>query len=162
MSKRRVAAALSSRPLISVLPTDSVFHSAILMAEANCGSALVLCDGRITGIITERDILIKVVATAADPAKTSVDSVMTRKPVCVHQDTSVTRALYTMKELGFRHLPIIDSDRRPIGIFALRDALPEELAVVSDLRAIALRCSRQLKRETSAGGNWASVAEARQ
>ena len=162
MSERSVAAAISSRPLISVLPTDSVFHSAILMAEANCGSALVLCDGRIAGIITERDILIKVVVASVDPAKTSVDSVMTRKPVCVRQDTRVTHALYTMKELGFRHLPIVDADRRPIGIFALRDAFPDELAVASDLRTTALRCSHLLHRELSAGGNCASAAEARQ
>ena len=162
MSERSVAAAISSRPLISVLPTDSVFHSAVLMAEGNCGSALVLCDGRIAGIVTERDILVKVVAAGADPAKTSVDSVMTRKPVCVRPDTRVTHALYTMKELGFRHLPIIDSDRRPIGIFALRDAMPDELAVAGELRTIALRCSHQLNRDISSGGNWASVAEARQ
>ncbi len=130
------------------------------MAEADCGSALVLNGDTVVGIVTERDILTKVVANAADPTKTSVDSVMTKKPLCVRQETRITHALYTMAELGFWHIAIIDADRRPIGIFTLRDALPEELAVAGDLRTIASKYSHKLNREKFASGNRAGIAEA--
>ncbi len=144
MSDRTVASALPSRPLISVSPGDSVLHAATLMAGANCGSALVLVGEAIVGIVTERDILIKVVAKAVDPAATSVDVVMTKKPVCAHHDMLVTHALYTMWELGFRHMPVVDAERRALGIFALRDALPEELAGADSLTRRVVRLTETL------------------
>ena len=131
--KRTVASALPPRPLVSVAPSDSALHAAKCMAEANCGSALVLSAGLIVGILTERDLLIKVVAAASDPATTTVDCVMTRKPICAHHDMPVTHALYTMREFGFRHLPVIDAGRKPLGVFGMRDALPEELAGAENL-----------------------------
>jgi CBS domain-containing protein len=127
-----------------VAPTDTVLQAAKLMAAANCGSALVLSAETIVGIVTERDIVIKVVAAAIDPATTLVDTVMTKKPVCAHHDTPVTHALYTMRELGFRHIPVLDAERRPLGIFAMRDALPEDLAAADDLTLRATRLTRSL------------------
>lgn len=99
------------------------------MAEANCGSALVLSEGgAVIGIITVRDVIFRIVAKSLDAAATSVESIMTHKPVCAHPEMLVTHALYTMKELGFRHFPVIDSGYKPLGVFSLRDAFPEELA----------------------------------
>lgn len=128
-SERTVASALPSRNLVSVHPTDTVLQAAVLMAEANCGSALVLsAGGAIIGIITVRDIIFKIVAAALDPAATSVEHIMTHRPICAHPEMLVTHALYTMKELGFRHFPVIDASHKPLGVFSLRDAFPEELA----------------------------------
>lgn len=115
------------------------------MAEADCGSALVLSDGAVVGIITERDVLAKIVARALDPVKTSVESVMTRKPVCAHPEMPVTHALYTMKELGFRHFPVINAEHRPLGVFCLRDAFPEELAGADDLAHLKERITKTLE-----------------
>jgi CBS domain-containing protein len=144
MSERTVASALPSRPLIAVSPSDTILQAAVLMAGANCGSALVLSAETIVGIVTERDILIKVVARAVDPATTRVDVVMTKKPVCAHHDMPVTHALYTMRELGFRHMPVVDPDRKPMGVFALRDALPEELAGAANLTQRVVRLTETL------------------
>jgi CBS domain-containing protein len=110
------------------------------MAEVACGSALVLSAGAVVGIITERDILAKIVAKSIDPAKTSVESVMTKDPVCARPEMSVPHALFIMKELGFRHLPVVDDDHIPLGVFALRDALPDELAGA----AVLIRSAEQL------------------
>lgn len=141
---RTVASVLPSRPLVSVAPDDTVLHAARTMTEANCGSALVLSADTIVGIITERDIVIKVVAESIDPAVTRVDAVMTKKPVCAHHDMPVTHALYTMRELGFRHMPVLDAERRPIGVFALRDALPDDLEGAEELTLRKSRLTRSL------------------
>lgn len=143
VSARAVASALPSRPLVSVSPSDSVFQAALRMTEGNCGSALVLAGETIVGIITERDILVKVVAAGADAATTSVDAVMTKKPVCAHHDMPVTHALYTMKELGFRHLPVLDAGRRPLGVFTLRDAMAEEIAGADSLTRRVIRLTNR-------------------
>jgi len=145
-SDRTVASALPSRSIVSVHPDDSVLQAAILMAEANCGSALVLADGAVVGIITERDFIIRIVARSLDPATTSVESVMTRKPVCAHPEMPVTHALYTMKELGFRHFPVIDSGHKPLGVFSLRDAFPDELGEAM----ILLAAKKKLRRPSIA------------
>jgi CBS domain-containing protein len=144
VAERTVSSAMPVRPLVSVAPTDSVLQAARLMAAANCGSALVLSADTIVGIVTERDIVIKVVAAGLDPAVALVDAVMTKKPVCAHHDTPVTHALYTMRELGFRHIPVLDAERRPLGIFAMRDALPEDLAGADNLTLRATRLTRSL------------------
>ena len=126
VSERTVVSALTSQTLLSVPPSASVYRAAVLMAEVACGSALVLSAGAVIGIITERDILSKIVVKSIDPAEASVESVMTKDPVCARPEMSVPHALFIMKELGFRHLPIVDDDHIPLGIFALRDALPDE------------------------------------
>ena len=143
-SDRTVASALPSRHIVVVSPSDSVFRATALMAERDCGSALVLADGIVVGIITERDVITRVVAKGLDPATTSVESVMTRKPVCAHPEMLVTHALYTMRELGFRHFPVIDSGHKPLGVFSLRDAFPEEMAGAYDLAHVKERLTKAL------------------
>ncbi|HEX8986876.1 MAG TPA: CBS domain-containing protein [Rhodocyclaceae bacterium] len=139
---RTVAEALPSRPLVAVGPSDTVLNAAQAMAAANCGSALVLAGDTVVGIVTERDLLIKVIAAGADPASTPVEAVMTKKPICAHHDMPVTHALYTMRELGFRHIPVLDPERHPLGVFALRDALPAELAGAEKLTRNASRIAQ--------------------
>ena len=128
VAERTVVSALTSQALLSVPPSASIHEAAVLMAQLACGSALVLSAGTVVGIVTERDILAKIVAKLLDPAKTSVESIMTKDPVCVRPEMPVPHALFIMKELGFRHLPVVDDDHVPLGVFALRDALPDELA----------------------------------
>lgn len=151
-TERTVAAALPLRDIVSVSPADSVLQAAVLMAQANCGSALVLAGGAVVGIITERDVISRVVAKSLDPAGTSVESAMTRKPVCAHPEMTVTHALYTMRELGFRHFPVIDSAHKPLGVFSLRDAFLDELAGADDLARIKRRKLRKLPAAKIAGG----------
>lgn len=133
MAERTVTSALPSRPLLSVAPGDSVRRAAIQMSEAHCGSAVVLEGKAVVGIVTERDILTKVVAKAVDADAATVDAVMTRNPTCAKPDLPVTHALYLMRDRGFRHLPVVDGGKGVLGIFSLRDALPEELAGVDEL-----------------------------
>ena len=79
------------------------------------------------GILTERDLMTRVVAKALDPATTKVADVMTRSPRCVPPETRVTDAIVIMIERGFRHLPIVSDSGKILGVFSVRDALPREV-----------------------------------
>jgi CBS domain-containing protein len=112
--------------VISVAPEVSVHKAAVVMTQANCGSVLVMQDGKMLGIVTERDLMTRVLAKALDPAATPVASVMTRNPRCVPPETTVSDAVVIMIERGFRHLPV-ESGGKIIGVFSARDALPREI-----------------------------------
>lgn len=122
---RTVKNALSKTPLVTIGPGQSVFEASVLMAERRTGSALVYENGAMVGIITERDLLSRVMAKAADPASTSVREAMTPNPMTVRAGSCVTHALFLMKENGFRHLPVVE-DGAVVGVFSVRDALPDE------------------------------------
>jgi len=77
--------------------------------------------GRLAGILTERDILTKLVGSGADPALMKVDAVMTRKPETLGPDDPVAFALQLMSVGGFRHIPLVDGQGRPVGILSVKD-----------------------------------------
>jgi CBS domain-containing protein len=127
MDERTVLDSMPRQRVISVGPEVTVHKAAVVMTQANCGSALVLGDdGELLGILTERDLMTRVVARALDPATTTAAAVMTRNPRCVPPDTTVSDAIVIMIERGFRHLPVVRSGKI-IGVFSVRDALPREV-----------------------------------
>lgn len=79
------------------------------------------------GIVTERDMMTRVVAKALDPVTTLVSSVMTADPDSVTPETRVADAVLIMIERGFRHLPVVASNGKLLGVFSVRDALPREV-----------------------------------
>ena len=96
------------------------------MKQRDVGSLLVVDGTRLVGIFTERDALFRVIAPGRDPALTAVGDVMTPQPQTMHPDEPFVRALRTMHEGRFRHLPVVEFGR-PIGIVSVRDALDEDL-----------------------------------
>ena len=127
MSERTVLQSMSRRHVLSLGPAATVHDAACAMTRANCGSVLIIDSaGTMQGILTERDLMTRVLAKAADPAKTLVSAVMTRNPRCVPPDTTVSDAVVIMIERGFRHLPVV-SGSKIIGVFSARDALPREI-----------------------------------
>jgi CBS domain-containing protein len=82
---------------------------------------------RLLGIVTERDLMTRVLARALEPKQTPLSQVMTPQPQCVTPETKVSDAVLIMLERGFRHLPIVGPDRKVLGVFSIRDALPREL-----------------------------------
>lgn len=127
MDERTVLSSMPRQRVISVSPETTVHKAAIVMTQANCGSVLVLGpEGALQGILTERDLMTRVVAKALDPAATKVATVMTRNPRCVPPETLVSEAIVIMIERGFRHLPVTRGDKI-IGVFSVRDALPREV-----------------------------------
>lgn len=134
MTERTVFQSISQRHVVSLSPQRSVWDAACIMTKENCGSILVIDGtGVIQGILTERDLMTRVVAKALDPKSTPASEVMTRNPQSVSPETKVAEAVLIMIERGFRHLPIIASSGKILGVFSLRDALPRELGHAKSL-----------------------------
>lgn len=80
-------------------------------------------DGAVTGIVSERDILTKVVGRGIDPARVKVDEVMTPNPESLSPEDPIGFAMNRMAIGGFRHVPIVDARRKPVGILSVRTIL---------------------------------------
>ncbi len=129
MPDRTVFKSMTHRHVLSVAPHATVHEAACQMAAANCGSILVVESGTVlVGILTERDLMNRVLAKGLDANTTPVESIMTRAPVCVEPETKVVDALVIMIEKGFRHLPVVMAKEKQIlGVFSVRDAVPREI-----------------------------------
>ena len=128
MPERTVFQSMSQRHVISVGPNASLYEAACIMTRANCGSVLIVdTPGHLLGILTERDLMTRVLAKALGPTTTLVSAVMTPNPYCAAPDMLVSDAVLVMIERGFRHLPVISSAGKILGVFSVRDALPREI-----------------------------------
>jgi CBS domain-containing protein len=90
------------------------------MRDGSRGCALVTEAGRLVGIFTERDVLMRVVGRSIDFEQTAVSDYMTRDPVTLPSDSSVAFALNRMLIEGFRHIPLVDEQGRPTGVVSMR------------------------------------------
>jgi CBS domain-containing protein len=105
----------------SIGPEATVLDAALLMNEHKIGSLLVLDGGRLVGIITERDLLQRVVAERRDPAALAVCDVMTPELVCAQPDTTLDEARGVMKNRRIRHMPVVGDDGRLRGLVSIGD-----------------------------------------
>jgi CBS domain-containing protein len=99
----------------TVGPDDPVAQAATLMREEDCGAIPVVRDGKLIGIVTDRDITVRAVAEGRDPKKTKVSEVMSADPVTVTPTTDIDEARRVMAEFQVRRLPVVD-DGRLLGI----------------------------------------------
>ncbi|BEP43769.1 CBS domain-containing protein [Variovorax sp. 375MFSha3.1] len=133
MSERTVFQSISRKHVLSVAPQATVRDAACVMTRANCGSVLVMeLPDTLLGILTERDLMTRVLAKGLDPDGTSVREVMTPNPICVPPETLVSDAVVLMLERGFRHLPLV-AGAKVLGVFSVRDALPREIGAAVSL-----------------------------
>ena len=134
MTERTVFQSMSQRHVVSLPPHASVWEAACVMTKANCGSVLIIeANGAMVGILTERDLMTRVLAKALNPQTTKVSEVMTHDPQSVGPDTKVSEAVLIMIERGFRHLPILTPASKILGVFSVRDALPREIGAAVSL-----------------------------
>lgn len=134
MPERTVFQSMAQRHVVSVVPTATVYSAACVMTRANCGSVLVIdASNTLLGIVTERDLMTRLVAKSLDPATTTVADIMTRGPLCVVPETKVADAVLIMIERGFRHLPVVTEANKILGVFSVRDALPREVQTAQSL-----------------------------
>jgi CBS domain-containing protein len=112
-------AEVMNRDVLSVDPTASIGEAAEKMIEGGVGAVVVMEDGvRLTGIITERDLL-RAVAQRARAAEARVRQWMTESVITIEPDTPIQEAAQMMFERNFRHLPV-SRDGRLLGIVSLR------------------------------------------
>lgn len=118
---------VKDRKLYSVEATRTVLEAARYMMEHNIGALPVMRDGELVGILSERDVMNRVVAVGRTPGTTAVSEVMTANPRAVAADESIDECLFIMREFGFRHLPIVDG-KNVKGLVSLRDILMQQAA----------------------------------
>ena len=134
MAERTILQSMPRRHVVSLGPHASIWESACVMTRANCGSVLIVdTPGSLLGILTERDLMTRVLAKALDPKATLVCDIMTRNPHCAAPDMLVSDAVLVMIERGFRHLPVISTSGKILGVFSVRDALPREIGTAVSL-----------------------------
>ncbi|MEW6271576.1 MAG: CBS domain-containing protein [Thermodesulfobacteriota bacterium] len=104
-----------------VRPDDTIRDAAMRMRSLDVG-AIPVCDGeRLAGMLTDRDITIRAVAESRDPAGTPVRDVMTPDIVFVLEDQDIDEAARLMEERQVRRLPVLNSQKRLVGIVSLGD-----------------------------------------
>lgn len=108
-------------------PDDPCAEAATLMREEDCGSIPVVEDGRLVGIVTDRDITIRCVAAGRDAKTTKVSEVMSADPITVTPDTSSDDAARLMAERQVRRLPVVD-DGRLVGLIVTAQLARREQA----------------------------------
>jgi CBS domain-containing protein len=123
---RTIAEIIRNQNILTLSPETSVRVAARAMTEVKVGSVMVVENGKLVGIFTERDGLMRVLATGADPDTTELSAVMTRKVMTISPDRLLVNALHQMHDNGFRHMPVV-KDGVPVGMVSVRDALGSEL-----------------------------------
>ncbi len=129
---------LMTRNPASCLPSDSALEAARLMKQQDIGPILVVesrNSNRLVGILTDRDLTLRVLAERRDPESTKVGEIMTQNPVVCNQSENVQTALNTMASRQVRRIPVINDENRLVGIIsqadiATRMAAPRKIAAV--------------------------------
>src|SRR5262249_26374068 len=103
----------------------TVAEACSAMKRRHVGCVLVMDQGHLCGIFTERDVVNRVVAEGLDPHKTMLSIVMTRNPDTIAPNSSPMDALRMMHDRGYRHLPVIAGER-VVGIVSRRDFLGDK------------------------------------
>ena len=109
---------------VCCLPNDTAAKVAQLMKHENVGSIPVTEDAqtkKLVGIVTDRDLALKIVAEGLDGKSTKVEAVMTRKVVTCRASDDLQKALDAMAEHQLRRLPVVDNDNKVLGIIAQAD-----------------------------------------
>ncbi len=111
---------LISRAVLTVEATESLREASVLMFERGVGSAVVMNEGKPTGLITDRDSL-RAIASEVDLDSATVADFVGTKLISVSPETEVREAARIMREKGFRHLVVLDEDGDLSGVFSMRD-----------------------------------------
>ena len=114
---------LSPRKPLRVDVNDKVRKVVEIMKDSRFGCVLVTENDKLVGIVTERDILRKVLGNGFGLDETRVRDIMTREPEYLFQDDDVAFAINRMHVGGFRHIPLVDLQGKPTGIISVRDIL---------------------------------------
>jgi CBS domain-containing protein len=127
---------LKGSGVVGLAPEASVKEAANVMREAKIGALLVMRGDRLHGILTERDILNKIVAEGLDPSEIKVHEIMTSDVVVIGPNRTVREAMKIVTEKRLRHLPVV-KDGHLVGVLSggdlTRSIVAEEEDVIDTL-----------------------------
>src|SRR5580658_11089003 len=118
---------VKTKPVVAVPKSATVLEAIQAMVERNVGATVVVEEGRLLGIFTERDVVTRVVSKRLDPETTRVDSVMTTAVKTVREDADRSSILQLMNTNHIRHLPVVDAEGRVVHILSMRHLLRAEV-----------------------------------
>ena len=130
---------LCKHQVVTVTPRTDLVAAAELMREQHVGYLIVVEPeprerfGRPVGVLTDRDIVISVVARNADPTLLTAGDVMSREPVVADEADSLGQALRTMRRIGVRRLPVVGASGMLIGVLSLDDVLDVLAAEIGEV-----------------------------
>ena len=104
----------------SIRPDDSVFDAIEKMANENIGSLVVLDDGKLVGILSERDYARNVILKGKSSPLTPVSDIMSTRVICARPEQTVEESMAVMTERGVRHLPVLEQ-KKVIGMVSIGD-----------------------------------------
>ncbi len=123
---------IRDREPYSMNASASVQEAAEFMAERNVGAVCVVDDnGKLVGVISERDVLRRVVVRKRDPTAVKVSDVTSELRAVINCDETPHQALERMEQIGTRHLPVVDGERW-VGMLSMRDLMRVELGEQGD------------------------------
>lgn len=114
---------LMKQDLTSVQSQETAYAAAMMMRVLKIGSVFVKEHDHIIGIVTETDLVRKVMSMNRRPESTSVASVMSAPVICIHQDQPIWEVADLMEQSNVRHLAVTDDGEAIIGIISVRDLL---------------------------------------
>lgn len=107
---------------VEIVAPDTLLHEvAKKMQSSDCGSVLVGKDDRLVGVITDRDLALRCVAESHHPAETNAEQVMTKEILYCRDTDSLENVALDMTKNKVRRLPVLDKDKRLVGIVSLGD-----------------------------------------
>ena len=127
----------------SIESTDTIAHAARRMAGDDVGALPILTEGRLVGIVTDRDIALRCVAGRFDPGETPISELMSTPVHSVDEHTPVEDAVARMADLGIRRLVVTGEENSVVGILSLDDIL--EL-IIEETRAVGRLLEQQKPR----------------
>lgn len=133
---------ICSKPAVTAGPADTLASVARLMRERHVGYVIIVdddastADQRPLGVLTDRDLVVSVLAEGVSPIAVTVGDVMNTQPVTVDETDSVKSALQTMRRIGVRRLPVVGRNGALVGVLSLDDVLDRLADDVQELAGV--------------------------
>ena len=113
---------------VTVAATSTVMEAARMLAEHRIGAVVITgADGRVAGILSERDIVRRIAQSGPDSLSADVQGIMTRNVVTCTADTTIDEVMARMTNGRFRHLPVIDAAERLVGVISIGDVIKKHV-----------------------------------
>jgi len=144
------AGTICQRVLYTIGRRDEVVRAAQLMREKHVGYLVVVEPdpsagfARAVGVLTDRDIVVTVVAREVDPRSLCVEDIMTRNPVTVRESDSIEQVVHEMARAGIRRVPVLDYRGQVVGVVSIDDVLQDVAGDAADIVA-AIRNERRIE-----------------
>jgi CBS domain-containing protein len=143
---------LCKSAVVTVRRQDELMVAARLMRDRHVGFLIVVqpkartTGERVVGVLTDRDVMVSVIASEVDPHALKVDDVMTQSPITVNQEASLEKALQLMSDAGVRRLPVVDDAGGLKGVLAMDDIIAW-LGEITEMINVAIRKELTVERK---------------